>query len=154
MGICHYNHRSYNLALTCLEGAVKVRSRLKSTTDLASIYGEECALAADFYNLGNVHMQMGDYGQAMQCFIRSRDLRWCHVGSGTVEKILDKYFSSSMIDEDELLGLGEIHEAVDFLFFVKNAITILPVYSISPLSSQYWSHVRHQKGICQFTTTL
>ena len=116
---------SYNLALTCLEGAVKIRkyqvSRLKSTTELASIYEEECALGADFYNLGNVHMQMADYGQAMQCFIQSRDLRWCHVGSGTVDNILEKYFSSSLIDEDELLGLGEIRKAGHSLLLLKFA---------------------------------
>ena len=60
----------------------------------------------DFFNLGNTHLVNGDYSQAMQCIIQSRDLRWRHVGSGTVDKILDKYFSERTVDEDELLGLG------------------------------------------------
>ena len=111
MGGCHYNHRAFDLALTCLEGAVKIRkyrvSQLTTSDELVELYAEEVSLGAEFFNLGNVHMQMGDYAQAMHCFIQSRDLRWRHVGSGTVEKILEKYYSESTIDEDELLGLGK-----------------------------------------------
>ena len=111
MGICHYNHQAYDLASTCLEGAVKIRkyrvSKLTDSTELAELYGEEVALGSEFFNLGNVHMQMGDYAQAMQCFVQSRDLRWCHVGSGTVDKMLDKYYTEQTVDEDELLGLGK-----------------------------------------------
>lgn len=118
MGICHYKHRAHDLALTCLEGAVKIRkyrvSRLTDSADLVELYGEECALATDFFNLGNIHMQLGDHAQAMQCFIQSRDLRWTHVGSGTVNKILDKYLSETTVDEDELLGLGEWEEDLSF----------------------------------------
>ena len=110
MGICHYSHRAYTRALTCLNGAVKIRkyrvSRLTYSSDDVELYEEEAALAADFFNAGNTHMQLGDYTQALQSFIQSRDLRWRHVGSGTVEKILDRYFSDSTVDEDELLGLS------------------------------------------------
>ncbi len=108
MGLCHYNHRAYDLSATCLEGAVKIRKyRVSRESEVVELYGEEVALGSDFFNLGNVHMQRGDWNQSMQCFIQSRDLRWRHVGSGTVDTILDKYFSVCTVDEDELLGLGK-----------------------------------------------
>jgi len=123
MGICHYNHRAYDLALTCLEGAVKIRtyrvSRLTDSTELVELYGEEVALGADLFNFGNVHMQMGDYTQATHCFIQSRDLRWRHVGSGTVDKILDAYFSERTVDEDELLGLAHCLHNIGVMFDIK-----------------------------------
>jgi len=123
MGICHYNNKAFDLALTCLEGTVKIRkyrvSRLTDSAELVELYGEECSLGSDFYNLGNVHMQMGDYAQAMQCFIQSRDLRWCHVGSGTVTKILEKYFSETTVDEDELLGLAHCLHNIGVMFDIK-----------------------------------
>jgi len=133
MGICHYNHRAYDLALTCLEGAVKIRkfrvARLTNSAELVELYGEECALGADFFNLGNIHMQMEDYVQAMQCFIQSRDLRWCHVGSGTVTKILDKYFSETTVDEDELLGLAHCLHNIGVMFDIKKEyVRSLPHY--------------------------
>lgn len=123
MGLCHYNYKAFGLALTCFEGAVKVRkyrvSRLTSSSDVVELYGEEVALAADFFNSGNTHMQLGDYAQAMQCFIQSRDLRWRHVGGGTVEKILDRYFSEMTIDEDELLGLAHCLHNIGTVFDIK-----------------------------------
>ena len=133
MGLCHYSHRAYDLALTCLAGALKVRKHRIShlmeeaeqakTTEinfgvksksvkslhfvkLENVYDEEVALGVVYFNLGNVHMQLGDYGQAMQNFIQARDLRWRHVGGGSTDKILDRYLFGSEIDEDELLGLG------------------------------------------------
>lgn len=119
MGYCHYDRQAYDLALTCLEGAVKIRkyrvSHLTSSEELVELYSEEVSLGADFFHLGSTHMQMGDYAQAMQCFIQSRDLRWRHVGSGTVDAILDKYYSENVIDEDELLGLGEFLDMVTIL---------------------------------------
>ena len=151
MGICHYNHQAYDLALTCLEGAVKIRkyrvSRFTDSAELVELYGEEVALGSEFFNLGNVHMQMGDYAQAMQCFVQSRDLRWCHVGSGTVDKILDKYFTERTVDEDELLGLGE-YLLCSGGYIDRVIITcseFLPCLHLflpySPLSSQHWGHV-------------
>ena len=48
MGICHYNHAAYDLSLTCLEGAVKIRkyrvSRLTDSEEIVELYGEEVAL--------------------------------------------------------------------------------------------------------------
>jgi len=123
MGICHYDHQAYDLALTCLEGAVKIRkyrvSRLTDSSELVELYGEEVALGTEFFNLGNIHMQMGDYAQAMQCFVQSRDLRWCHVGSGTVDKILDKYYTEGTVDEDELLGLAHCLHNIGVMFDLK-----------------------------------
>ena len=134
MGLCHYSHRAYELALTCFEGALKVRkhrvSRLNEEVEQAKasstnvgatkkaaiclsfgkldeIYVEEVALGVVYFNLGNIHMHLGDYEQAMQNFIQARDLRWHHVGGGSTDKILDRYFCSK-IDEDELLGLGAL----------------------------------------------
>ncbi|KAL7543830.1 hypothetical protein ACHAXR_013162 [Thalassiosira sp. AJA248-18] len=123
MGNCHYKHRAYDLASTCLEGALKIRkyrvSQLTDSSELVELYGEEVALGADFFNLGNVHMQMGDYAQAMQCFIQSRDLRWRHVGSGTVDKILDNWVSETTVDEDELLGLAHCLHNIGVMFDIK-----------------------------------
>mmetsp|Transcript_26648 Transcript_26648/g.63910 ORF Transcript_26648/g.63910 Transcript_26648/m.63910 type:complete len:2683 (+) Transcript_26648:137-8185(+) len=123
MGICHYNHSAYDLALTCLEGAVKIRkyrvSRLTGSDEIVELYGEEVALGTDFFNLGNTHLVNGDYSQAMQCIIQSRDLRWRHVGSGTVDKILDKYFSERTVDEDELLGLAHCLHNIGVMFDIK-----------------------------------
>ncbi|KAL9178952.1 hypothetical protein ACHAXT_011925 [Thalassiosira profunda] len=123
MGVCHYSHGAYDLALTCLEGSIKIRKhrvvRLNDTADLVELYGEEVALGADFYNLGNVHMQMGDYSQAMQCLIQSRDLRWRHVGSGTIDTILDNFFSELTVDEDELLGLAHCLHNIGVMFDIR-----------------------------------
>jgi tetratricopeptide (TPR) repeat protein len=123
MGTCHYNHKAYDLALTCFEGAVKIRkyrvSRLTEAADLVELYGEEVNLGQDFFNSGNVHMQTGNYAQAMQCFIQSRDLRWRHVGSGTVEKILHKYATEVTVDEDELLGLAHCLHNIGVMFDIK-----------------------------------
>lgn len=48
MGICHYSHQAYDLALTCLEGAVKIRKyrvgRLTDSDEIVELYGEEVAL--------------------------------------------------------------------------------------------------------------
>ena len=123
MGLCHYNYKAFDLALTCFEGTVKVRkyrvSRLTSSSDGVELYSEEVALAVDFFNTGNTHMQLGDYAQAMQCFIQSRDLRWRHVGGGTVEKILDRYLSEMTVDEDELLGLAHCLHNIGAVFDIK-----------------------------------
>lgn len=152
MGICHYNHQAYDLALTCLEGAVKIRkyrvSRFTDSAELVELYSEEVALGSEFFNLGNVHMQMGDYAQAMQCFVQSRDLRWCHVGSGTVDKILDKYFTERTVDEDELLGLGEYDACCVQVYSdrVTHNLLVLTMFASlfaehSALPSQHWGHV-------------
>lgn len=123
MGICHYNVRAYDPALTCLNGAVKIKkhrmSSLTQPSDVVELHEEELALAADFFNLGNIHMQMGDYTQALQNFILSRDLRWRHVGSGTIERILDRYFSDTTVDEDELLGLAHCLHNIGVVFDVQ-----------------------------------
>jgi tetratricopeptide (TPR) repeat protein len=123
MGLCHYNQGAFSLALTCLDGAVKVRkhqvSKLTHSSDIIELYEEEVALAADFFNSGNTHMQLGDYAQAMQCFIQSRDLRWRHVGGGIVEKILDRYLSEMIVDEDELLGLAHCLHNIGVVFDIK-----------------------------------
>ena len=120
MGQCHYSYRAYDLSRTCLLGALRVRkhriSQLSQDDDGSDdthqsnkddIYEEEVALGGLFFGLGNIHMQLGDHAQAMQNFIESRDMRWRHVGGGSTDKILDRYLSSSSVDEDELLGLGE-----------------------------------------------
>jgi tetratricopeptide (TPR) repeat protein len=123
MGLCHYNHRAFDLALTCLDGAVKIRkhhvSRLTHSSDVIELYDVEVALAADYFMSGNAHMHLGDYAQAMQFFIQSRDLRWRHVGSGTVEKILDRYFSEETVDEEELLGLAHCLHNIGVVFDIK-----------------------------------
>ena len=115
MGQCHYNYRAYDLAHTCLLGALRVRkhrvAQLSDSDDPPSnkddLYEEEVALGALFFGLGNIDMQLGDHTQAMQNFIESRDIRWRHVGGGSTDKILDRYLTGSFVDEDELLGLGE-----------------------------------------------
>ena len=123
MGICHYNVRAYDPALTCLNGAAKIRkhrmSSLTQPSDGVELYEEELGLAAVFFNLGNIHMQMGDYTQALQNFILSRDLRWRHVGSGTIENILDRYFSDTTVDEDELLGLAHCLHNIGVVFDIQ-----------------------------------
>jgi tetratricopeptide (TPR) repeat protein len=123
MGLCHYNQGAFGLALTCLDGAVKIRkyrvSKLTYSSDTIELYEEEVALADEFFNSGNSQMQLGDYAQAMQCFIQSRDLRWCHVGGGTVEKILDRYLSEMTVDEDELLGLAHCLHNIGAVFDIK-----------------------------------
>ena len=123
MGLCHYNQRAFDLALTCLDGAVKIRkhrvSRLTHSSDVIERYQEECRLADDFVIAGNAHMHLGDYAQAMQCFIQYCDLRWRHVGSGTIEKILDQYFSEKTVDEDELLGLAHCLHNIGVVFDIK-----------------------------------
>jgi tetratricopeptide (TPR) repeat protein len=123
MGLCHYNQGAFGLALTCLDGAVKIRkyrvSKLTYSSDTIELYEEEVSLADEFLNSGNAQMQIGDYAQAMQCFIQSRDLRWRHVGSGTVEKILDRYFSEMTVDEDELLGLAHCLHNIGAVFDIK-----------------------------------
>jgi len=64
MGLCHYNHRAFDLALTCLDGAVKIRkhhvSRLTHSSDVIELYNVEVALAADYFMSGNAHMHLGD----------------------------------------------------------------------------------------------
>ena len=120
MGQCHYSHRAYDLARTCLLGALRVRkhrvSQLSDDHDdndedpessRDSLYEEEVALGGLFFGLGNINMQLGDHAQAMQNFIESRDMRWRHVGGGSTDKILDRYLAGSSVDEDELLGLGK-----------------------------------------------
>jgi len=123
MGLCHYNQGAFGLALTCLDGAVKIRkyrvSKLTYSSDTIELYEEEVSLADEFFNSGNAQMQIGDYAQAMQCFIQSRDLRWRHVGSGTVEKILDRFFSEMTVDEDELLGLAHCLHNIGAVFDIK-----------------------------------
>ena len=94
-------------------------SKLTYSSDPIELYEEEVALADDFFNSGNSQMQLGDYAQAMQCFIQSRDLRWRHVGSGTVEKILDRYLSEVTVDEDELLGLAHCLHNIGAVFDIK-----------------------------------
>jgi tetratricopeptide (TPR) repeat protein len=120
MGQCHYSYRAYDLARTCLLGALRVRkhrvSQLLTSDDDDDddpqsngdeLYEEEVALGALFFGLGNINMQLGDHAQAMQNFIESRDMRWRHVGGGSTDKILDRYLTGSTVDEDELLGLGK-----------------------------------------------
>lgn len=160
MGLCHYNHKAYDLALTCFMGALKVRnhrlSHLQRSIDhvkkntatdtpslmndedsmsnydkLDEVYIEETALGDVYFNLGNVHLLLGDHTQSMEYFvsihsasdglllfflfltssfdsqqIKARDLKWRHVGGGSIEKIMKRYLWSD-IDEDELLGLGK-----------------------------------------------
>lgn len=113
MGRCHYTHRAYSLAMHCLEGSIKIRKyRIresmpsKKTND---VYGEEVALAECFFGLGNLHMQLKDQAQAMRFYIQARDIRWRHLGSGTVDSIVGRYLSGMLIDEDELMGLGKLH---------------------------------------------
>lgn len=111
MGRCHYNHRAPALAIPCFEGSAKIRKyRLSGPSDSTTaveVYGEEVALAECFFDLGNAHMQLKDQAQAMRFYIQARDIRWRHVGSGTVDSIVGRYHSGMPIDEDELLGLGK-----------------------------------------------
>ena len=120
MGQCHYSYSAFDLARTCLLGALRVRKhRVSQLSDYPddsdddpqssrdSLYEEEVALGGLFFGLGNINMQLGDHAQAMQNFIESRDMRWRHVGGGSTDKILDRYLSGSSVDEDELLGLGK-----------------------------------------------
>ena len=118
MGQCHYSYRAYDLARTCLLGALRVRKhRVSQLSDCDGdedpqskgdeMYEEEVALGALCFGLGNINMQLGDHAQAMQNFIESRDIRWRHVGGGSTDKILDRYLTGSSVDEDELLGLGK-----------------------------------------------
>lgn len=103
MGLCHYNHKSYDLALTCFMGALKVRnhrvSHLKQSIEeskktitngstsssretenfgspsydkLDEVYTEETALGDIYFNLGNVHLQLGDHSQSMNYFVSQR----------------------------------------------------------------------------------
>jgi len=146
MGLCHYSHRAFELSLTCLVGALKVRKhrisrltgeaeRAKTIEDnfgttsssiksfhffkLDNIYDEEVALGVIYFNLGNVYMQLGDHSQAMQHFIQARDLRWRHVGGGSTDKILDRYLFGNSVDEDELLGLAHCLHNIGVLFDIK-----------------------------------
>ena len=103
--------RAFSLALTCFEGSVKIRNyrvtKLSDSGDVIDLYSEEVALATELFNLGNVQMQLGDFSQAMGNMIQSRDLRWRHVGGGSIDKIIEEFSSEKTVDEDELLGLGE-----------------------------------------------
>lgn len=98
MALCHYNHKSYDMALTCFMGALKVRThrvshlqktiedaRTKAFTDtskflsmndqgpgydkLDEVYVEETSLGDIYFNLGNVHLHLGDHKQAMNYFV-------------------------------------------------------------------------------------
>lgn len=100
MGLCHYNHKSYDLALTCYMGALKVRSHrvnylqraiedekkttantdssalpdngnplVGNTQKLDEVYIEEAAVGDIYFNLGNVHLQLGDHEQSMNYFV-------------------------------------------------------------------------------------
>jgi tetratricopeptide (TPR) repeat protein len=136
MGHCHYNYRAYDLARTCLVGALRVRkhrvSQLAASDDSEpsgdDLYEEEVALGALFFGLGNINMQLGDHAQAMQNFIESRDVRWRHVGGGSTDKILDRYLTGSSVDEDELLGLGEYFRIAESIvlchFLFCNSLTL------------------------------
>jgi len=132
MGQCHYSYRAYDLARTCLLGALRVRkhrvsqlsdddddSDISTQSNRDSLYEEEVALGGLFFGLGNIHMQLGDHAQAMQNFIESRDMRWRHVGGGSTDKILDRYLSGSSVDEDELLGLAHCLHNIGLLFDMK-----------------------------------
>lgn len=113
MGRCHSSQKAYALAIPCLEGSVKIRKYRMSTSGTpetntaVELYGEEVSLAECFFDLGNVYMQQKDQAQAMRFFIQARDIRWRHVGSGTVDSIVGRYLSGMPIDEYELLGLGK-----------------------------------------------
>jgi hypothetical protein len=114
MGRCHYNHRAYALATSYLEGSVRIRKHritgLSDTTTTVELYREEVALSECFFDLGNVHMKLNDQAEATRFYILARDIRWRHVGSGTVDTIVDRYLSGKHVDEDELLGLGKFHQ--------------------------------------------
>lgn len=98
MGLCHYNHKAYDLALTCFIGALKVRNHrlshlqrsidnTKNNTSVESssqvneedsnsnyaksdeVYVEETALGDVFFNIGNVHLLLGDHAQSMEYFV-------------------------------------------------------------------------------------
>ena len=103
------------------------KSGTPETNMAVDFYGEECALAECFFDLGNVFMQQKDQAQAMRFFIQARDIRWRHVGSGTVDSIVGRYLSRMPIDELELLGLGKS--------FVMNIVVCL--ISIVALTSVF-----------------
>ena len=113
MGRCHSSQKAYALAIPCLKGSVKIRkyrmstSATPETTTAVELYGEEVSLAECFFDLGNAYMQQKDQAQAMRFFIQACDIRWRHVGSGTVDSIVGRYLSGMPIDEHELLGLGK-----------------------------------------------
>lgn len=100
MGLCHYNHKSFDSSLACFMGALKVRNhrvthlqkamddakKAVSGTDISSsssdensstnntqrldeIYAEETALGNIYFNLGNVHLRLGDHEQSMSYFV-------------------------------------------------------------------------------------
>lgn len=99
--------------MPCLEGSIKIRkyriSESAPSKKTIDVCGEEVALAECFFALGNLHMQLKDQAQAMRFYIQARDIRWRHLGSGTVDSIVGRYLSGMLIDEDELMGLGKLH---------------------------------------------
>lgn len=142
MGRCHYTNRAYSLAMPCLEGSIKIRkyriSESMPSKKTIDVYGEEVALAECFFALGNLHMQLKDQAQAMRFYIQARDIRWRHLGSGTVDSIVGRYLSGMHIDEDELMGLGKLllneYHILLFVSFVSS-------FSSSSLNVQFLKRI-------------